>query len=68
MYLYSAALNVVVGLKELRRNGADLESPGIEDMHDPGYLLLRILLPRTRVKKDMKRKSRGCYNPAFVGG
>jgi hypothetical protein len=44
MYLYSAALNVVVGLKESRRHGADLESPGFEDMHDPGYVLLRIPL------------------------
>ena len=51
MYLYSAALNVVVGLKESRRHGADLESPGIEDMHDPGYLLLRIPLPRTSVNE-----------------
>jgi hypothetical protein len=51
MYLYSGALGVVVGLKESRRHGAGLESPGIEDMHDPGYVLLRILLPRTRVNK-----------------
>jgi hypothetical protein len=41
MHLYSAALDVVVGLKESRRHGGDLESPGFEDMHDPGYLLLR---------------------------
>jgi hypothetical protein len=46
MYLYSAALDVVVGLKESRRHGADLESLGIEDMHDPGYVLLRIPLPK----------------------
>jgi hypothetical protein len=44
MYLYSAALNVVAGLKESRRHGADLESPGIEDMHDPANELLRIPL------------------------
>jgi hypothetical protein len=30
--------------EESRRHGADLESPGFEDMHDPGYLLLRIHL------------------------
>jgi hypothetical protein len=35
MYLYSAALGVVVGLKESRRHGAGLESPRVEDMHDP---------------------------------
>jgi hypothetical protein len=35
MYLYSAALGVVVGLKESRRHGADLESPGFEDVQDP---------------------------------
>jgi hypothetical protein len=39
----------VVGLKESRRHGADLESPGIEDMHDPANELLRIPLPRTSV-------------------
>jgi len=51
MYLYSAALGIVVGLNESRRHGAGLESPGVEDMHDPGYGLLRIPLPRTRVNR-----------------
>jgi hypothetical protein len=55
MYLYSAALGVVVGLKESRRHGAGLESPGIEDMHVPGYVLLRIPLPRTWVNKGKKK-------------
>jgi hypothetical protein len=55
MYLYSAALNVVVGLKESRRHGADLESPGIEDMHDPANELLRIPLLRTWVNKGKKK-------------
>jgi hypothetical protein len=53
MYLYSAALGVVVGLKESRRHGAGLESPEVEDMHDPGYVLLRIPLPRTLVNKPL---------------
>jgi hypothetical protein len=46
MYLYSGALGVVVSLKESMRASAGLESPGFEDMHDPGYLLLRIPLLR----------------------
>ena len=59
MYLYSAALGVVVGLKESRRHGAGLESPGVEDMHDPGYVLLRIPLPRTPVNKGKRECRRG---------
>jgi hypothetical protein len=55
MYLYSAALGVVVGLKESRRHGAGLESPGVEDMHNPGYALLRIPLPGNRVNRDSRR-------------
>ena len=51
MYLYSAALGVVVGLKESRRHGAGLESLGVERMHDPGYVLLRSSLPRIPVNK-----------------
>ena len=62
MYLYSAALGVVVGLKESRRHGASLESPGIEDLHHPGYILLRILLPRTPVNRE-----RGESSSARVG-
>src|ERR687894_185850 len=56
MYLYSAALGVVVGLKESRRRSADLESAGIEDMHDPGSLLLRIPLLRGWVNKSRNRR------------
>ena len=54
MYLYSAALGVVVGLKESRRHGVGLKSPEVEDMHDPGYVLVRIPLPRTPVNKGTK--------------
>jgi hypothetical protein len=51
IYLCSAALGVVVGLKESRRHGAGLESSGVEEMHEPGYVLRRIPLPRTPVNK-----------------
>jgi hypothetical protein len=54
MYLYSAVLGVVVGLKESRRHGAGLESPGVEDMHDPGYVLRRIPLLRNPVNKEQE--------------
>ena len=33
MYLYSAALGVVVDLKESRRPGGGLECPAVEEMH-----------------------------------
>jgi hypothetical protein len=58
MYLYSAALGVVVGLKESSRHGAGLESPGVEDLHDPGYVPPRIHLPHTPLNKGKERKGR----------
>src|SRR5215208_1831959 len=54
IYLCSAALRVVVGLKESRRPGGGLECPAVEDMHDPGSVLLRIPLLRTRVNKGWR--------------
>ena len=49
----------MVSLKESRRHGADLELAGFEDVHDPGYLLLRIYLPRTPVNKGHSRPEAG---------
>jgi hypothetical protein len=65
MYLYSAALGVVVGLKESRRHGEGLESPGVEDMHDPGYVLLRISLARTRVNGALEELEDGLVDLAM---
>ena len=60
MYLYSGALSVVEGLKGSMRPEAALELGGVEDMHDRGYVLLRIPLPRTPVNEPKTRPSRGC--------
>ena len=51
IYLCSAALGVVVGLKESRRPGGRLECPAVEEMHRLAYVLRRKPLASSPIHK-----------------
>src|SRR5215210_7363701 len=59
IYLCSAALGVVVGLKESRRPGGGLECPAVEEMHRLAYVLRRQPLASSPIHKPHSQDGSG---------
>src|SRR5215218_5516510 len=59
IYLCSAALGVVVGLKESRLSGGGLEYPAVEEMHRLAYVLRRNPLASIPIHKPHSQDESG---------
>ena len=59
IYLCSAALGFVVGLKESRRPGGRLECPAVEEMHRLAYVLRRKPLASSPIHKPHSQVGSG---------